>query len=110
MKWILIVGGFLLATVAAVVIVFAVLIEEELKKVQADPEDFAAVELGQTQAEVEGIMGDTDANFELVGAGDEPEGASCLFYLNRDDHDQGFRLCYADGVLVEKKEFPLTND
>jgi hypothetical protein len=110
MKWLLIGGGIVLAAVAAIVIVFVILVEEELKKVQADPEDFAAVELGQTQAEVEAVMGDTDANFELEGAGDEPEGASCLFYLNRDNHDQGFRLCYADGVLVDKKEFAHRDD
>jgi hypothetical protein len=110
MKWLLIGGGIVLAAVAAIVIVFVVLIEEELKKVQADPEDFAAVELGQTQAEVEAIMGDTDSNFELVGAGEVPEGASCLFYLNRDDNGIGFRLCYADGELVDKKEFDLDDD
>jgi hypothetical protein len=110
MKWLLIGGGIVLAAVAALVIVLTILVEEELKQVQADPEDFAAVELGQTQAEVEAIMGDTDHNFELVGAGEEPEGASCLFYLNRDDNGVGYRLCYADGELVDKKDFDLDDD
>ena len=107
MKWILIGGGLVLAVIAALVIVFVVLIEEELKKVKADPEDFATIELGMTQAEVEEIMGDTDANFELDGAGDEPGGASCLFYVNSDDIKKGFRVCFADGELVDKKEFTV---
>ena len=104
----LVIGASIVAVlVVAFIIAFAVLVIVEERKVQADPKDFAAVQVGQTQEQAEGIIGDTDSNFKLTGAGDPPSNASCLFYLNKDNKDNGFRLCYQDGKLIDKKEFKI---
>jgi hypothetical protein len=83
------------------------LVYDTVKEVEADPEAFEAIQIGQTQAEVEEVMGTTNPSFRPDGAPEQPADSSCLYYLNEDNLKQGFRVCYQDGRLTDKLQFSV---
>lgn len=76
------------------------------------PAEFAAIRIGDPQADTERKLAGAQAVLaeEVTEAGGPlPMGARCRYYLGGDDHDAPlpYRICFANGRVVEKKILTL---
>ncbi|MFT2015370.1 sensor histidine kinase [Streptomyces sp. 796.1] len=88
------------------------LMMDDIDKAMIDREDYDAVRVGQSEAEVRDQLpdGKTFLTDDLdKGAPPEPAGATCLTLLSSEpstwSKDPVFRFCFKGGVLVEKRSF-----
>ena len=67
--------------------------------------DFEKIEEGMTRADAEKIIPPLVEDLEIGGAGDEPAGAVCAYYFDKDDPTTAYRICYENDSVVDKVEF-----
>jgi len=70
-------------------------------------DDFAQIDTGMSREDAEGVIGPKIADLVFNGAGDEPSGADCAYYLNEKDPSVGYRVCYQGDTVAEAKEFTV---
>ncbi|WP_327159323.1 sensor histidine kinase [Streptomyces tubercidicus] len=97
------------------VVVGGIFLMNEMDRAMIEPKEYAAVKVGQSEAEVRKQL--PDGSTFLVegldnGAPPVPEGAKCLSLNSTElgsswEKDPVFRFCFKDGKLIEKKSFEV---
>ncbi|MCX5446553.1 histidine kinase [Streptomyces libani] len=97
------------------VVVGGVFLMKEMDTVMIEPKEYAAVKVGQSEAEVRKRLPDGSSFLAEgldKGAPPVPEGAKCLSLNSSEfgsswEKDPVFRFCFKDGKLIEKKSFEV---
>ncbi|MGY5123601.1 sensor histidine kinase [Streptomyces nigrescens] len=97
------------------VVVGGIFLMSEMDKAMIEPKEYAAVKVGQSEAEVRKRLPDGSSFLAEGldnGAPPVPEGAKCLSLNSTElgsswEKDPVFRFCFKDGKLIEKKSFEV---
>jgi hypothetical protein len=95
----------------------AYILGQKAKDAAITPAQFAAVQQGQTRAQVKATIGDIGSIAKLGVDKDReppiPAGATCDYAASRQNTENGpqhmYRFCYSGDKLVEKKEMIFPN-
>lgn len=103
----------LLVIVFAVVVLVGVLIYltgRTEEKVSITPAAYAAIQTGMTTDQVNAVTGTTPEDGLAFTDGEPPvpAGADCDYYLRKDQEDVAFRVCFANGRVVQKAAYRVT--
>jgi hypothetical protein len=89
----------------------------QLNQVKLSAENYQAVHIGQTEAQVRQVIGPPGAVAKQALLDDEPTipaGAVCSYAVSAQSPENGpapvYRFCFRGGKLVEKKEIPQPGD
>ncbi|MEU0136410.1 histidine kinase [Streptomyces sp. NPDC006296] len=99
--------------VVAAAVVGGIFLMREADKVMIEPEQYDAVKVGQSEAEVRARLPHGDSVLNTGPGTDapaEPEGSTCLTLMSTEfgssmDTEPVFRFCFRDGKLIEKRSF-----